>query len=584
MKLTLLCAFFWLSLTGFSQDNEKSFLQKAKSDLIRDFNNGRNEFWIVFKEQADVSEAKNLKTKKEKGEYVFQKLTETARRVQAPFISLLNNKGVDFQAFWIANAISIKGDIALAKELSAYPEVKELLPNTRFRVEEPIDPSYENVARQDATSVYAIEWGLTKVNAPQVWAMGYKGQGVVVGGQDTGYEFDNLCLETQYRGYTGFNPDHNFNWHDAIHTTGSNCGANSPMPCDDNNHGTHTMGTMVGDDGAGNQIGMAPMAKWIGARNMNAGVGTPSTYNECWQWFLAPTDLNNQNPTPSKAPDVINNSWGCDAAEGCNSTNYSTMETAISNLRAAGVVVVCSAGNDGPNCNTVNGPPAHFDESFTVGSTTSSDAISSFSSRGNVNVDGSNRIKPDVCAPGSNIRSCIPGGSFASYSGTSMAGPHVVGAVALLISAKPSLAGQVDTIESILEKTAVHITSTQTCNGTAPSVYPNNTVGYGRINILAAVNYALSSTTSIDNANPVSKGITVYPTPAIDDLFAIIENAKDVVSQVEIFNPTGQLVLNESILMNYHSLDIPIHALNGGVYMYSIKTGDRTYNGKFIKK
>lgn len=168
----------------FAQDNNKVFLEKAKPELIRDFNNGRNEFWIVFHEQADVSGAKQLRTKEEKGQFVFDKLTQTAAATQAPFISLLDSKNVKYQAFWIANAISIEGDIELAKELSAYPEIKELLPNTRFRALEPIDPVFENGAKKDATMV-AIEWGVNKIKAPQVWALGFKGQGVVVGGQDT---------------------------------------------------------------------------------------------------------------------------------------------------------------------------------------------------------------------------------------------------------------------------------------------------------------------------------------------------------------------------------------------------------------
>jgi serine protease AprX len=575
---------FLTSLSAFAiaQNNEKAFLAKAKPDLISDFNNGKNEFWIMFNEQADVSDAKFLNTKEEKGEYVYKKLTETANKVQPSFHSLLDKKNVAYQTFWIVNAIYVKGGIELAKEIAAYPEVKELLPNVIMHGEKIVNATTEErIAKPDATSVSAIEWGLTKVKAPSVWALGYKGQGVVVSGEDTGYDWTHAAIKKAYRGWNGTTADHNYNWHDAVHSGGGTCGADSKQPCDDQEHGTHTMGTMVGDDGAGHQIGMAPSARWIGCRNMNVNIGTPASYIECFQWLLSPTDLNNQNATPSKAPHVINNSWGCDASEGCNTSNFSNMEKVVNNLVAAGIVVVVSAGNSGSGCNTINTPAAIYEKSFVVGSTTSSDAMSNFSSRGNVSIDGSNRIKPDVCAPGSGINSSVPGGSYQSMDGTSMAGPHVAGAVALLISAAPGLAGKVDSIERILEKTAVRITTSQTCNGTSPTTFPNNTVGHGRIDILAAVNYVLLLGT--DNYAS-SKGIVVYPSPATDKLFAIIENVKDKVISASIYNTTGQVVFNNTILQNNQTLEIPVSSLPAGVYMYSINAEGLIHNGKFVKE
>ncbi len=205
------------------------------------------------------------------------------------------------------------------------------------------------------------------MHAPDVWAQGFTGQGAVVGGQDTGYQWDHPALINQYRGWNGTTADHNYNWHDAIHSGGGVCGANSPEPCDDSGHGTHTMGTMVGDDGAGNQIGMAPGARWIGCRNMDQGNGTPATYSECYQWFIAPTDLNDLNPDPSKAPDVINNSWSCPLSEGCTDPNVLLAD--VEAVRAAGILTVHSAGNSGPTCSTVDTPAAIYDASFTVGAT-----------------------------------------------------------------------------------------------------------------------------------------------------------------------------------------------------------------------
>jgi subtilisin family serine protease len=246
------------------------------------------------------------------------------------------------------------------------------------------------------------------------------------------------------------------------------------------------MGTMVGDDGAGNQIGMAPGAKWIGCRNMERGWGTPATYTECFQWFLAPTDLNGQNPDPSKAPDVINNSWYCPPEEGC--ADPLILQSVVENVRAAGIVVVFAAGNSGPGCSSIDAPGAMYDASFTVGATDSGDNIAGFSSCGPVTVDGSNRLKPDVSAPGVNIRSSVPGNGYAGgWSGTSMAAPHVVGAVALLISAHPELKGQVDGIERIIEYTAVPRTNSQSCGDVPGTEIPNNTYGWGRVDALAAL-------------------------------------------------------------------------------------------------
>ena len=200
----------------------------------------------------------------------------------------------------------------------------------------------------------------------------------MVGGQDTGYDWDHPGLINQYRGWNGGSADHNYNWHDAIHSGGGVCGPDSPEPCDDHGHGTHTMGTMVGDDGGTNQVGMAPGARWIGCRNMDQGNGTPTTYSECYQWFIAPTDLNNLNPNPAMAPDAINNSWSCPPSEGCTDPNI--LLAVVNNVRAAGIFTSHSAGNEGSACSTVANPAAIYDASYSVGSTTSTDAISSFSS------------------------------------------------------------------------------------------------------------------------------------------------------------------------------------------------------------
>ena len=466
------------------------------------------EFLVFLHEQADVHGAAELRTKIERGQFVFRQLTATAQRTQAPVVETLKARGLPHRSFWIANMIWARGDLAAVQALGQRTDVATLVASGSVRVPQP----QSGAASKNALAAPAIEWNLTKVHAPSVWALGFTGQGVVVGGQDTGYQWNHPALVSHYRGWDGTNANHNYNWHDAIHglnahNSGANpCGYNATTPCDDDRHGTHTMGTMVGDDGLGNQIGLAPGAKWIGCRNMERGWGTPATYAECFQWFLAPTDLNDQNPDPAKAPDVINNSWGCPTEEGC--VDPQVLRTVVENVRAAGIVVVVSAGNSGSSgCGSVSDPAPIYDASFSVGATDSGDNIASFSSRGPVTVDGSNRPKPDISAPGVNIRSSVPGNGYAGgWNGTSMAGPHVAGVVALLLSAHPELKGQVDVIERLLELTAVPRTNSETCGGVPGTQVPNNTYGWGRVDALAALGLQDSDGDGVSDYDEVLAG------------------------------------------------------------------------------
>jgi serine protease AprX len=451
------------------------------------------EFLIFLTEQADLSPAESLKTKEEKGEFVFQTLIETANRSQASLVQVLERQGANYRPYWVANMIWVRGEAALVQEMALRPDVLRVYANPMAQASV-LDTEYTPVSQ---TAPQSVLWNVSQVGAPIVWAYGYTGQGVVIGGQDTGYEWTHPALINQYRGWDGENADHDFNWHDAIHANdpktppGNPCGFDSAEPCDDHNHGTHTMGTMVGDDLDGNQIGVAPRASWIGCRNMEQGWGTPASYSECFEWFIAPYPVGSDSSAgdPGKAPHVINNSWGCPPEEGCTDPNI--MLTVVENVRAAGIVIVSSAGNSGPACSTILDPAAIYDAVFTVGATNAQGQIASFSSRGPVNIDGSGRIKPDVTAPGVGILSSIRGGSYLAFNGTSMAAPHVTGVIALLISANPGLAGQVDEIEALVRRSATHLTSGETCGGIQGVEIPNNTYGWGGVNAWAAVSEPL---------------------------------------------------------------------------------------------
>jgi uncharacterized repeat protein (TIGR01451 family) len=434
---------------------------------------------------------------------VVERLRQVAARSQAGLRALLDRRGADYRSFYVINALLVTGDRALALELAARPEVERIEANPQVRLELP--PSQPSLRPGE---ISGIEWNVLRVNADDVWAAGYTGQGVVVAGQDTGYDWDHPALVNSYRGWNGIGATHDYNWHDAIHSGGGGCGADSPVPCDDGDHGTHTMGTIVGDDGGSNQIGVAPGARWIGCRNMNVGWGTPATYIVCFEFFLAPYPVGGDpvaDGRPDLAPHVINNSWTCPSEEGCS---WDTLQDVVETVRAAGILVVASAGNAGSGCSTVQDPIAIYEAAFSVGATNSSDGIASFSSRGPVMVDSSGRRKPDVSAPGVSVRSCVPGSGYSSKQGTSMAGPHVVGVAALLWSAAPDLMGNVTATERIIEQTARPRTTSQGCGGDASDQVPNNVYGWGIVDAYAAVRQVLGPVVVAKRASFPVRGST----------------------------------------------------------------------------
>ena len=438
---------------------------------------------------------------------MFRQLTAAANETQPAVRQALQSFGTEFRSFWVTNAIWAKGDLAVVQAIALRPEVAYVFESGGGSLSLPVQEriSEAPISRETATTAtpdLAPEPGLLKVNADDVWALGVLGQGVVVAGSDTGVAWQHAAVKKQYRGWNEATQtaNHSYNWHDAIHNPNTPCGPDTLEPCDDDEilgggHGTHTVGTMVGDDGGSNRIGMAPEAQWIACRNMNNGVGAIPMYLECMQWFLAPTDINGQNPDPAKAPHVINNSWGC--VEGCPPP---ALQDTLRASRSAGIFYAVSAGNDGGEgpvfvCNTIYHPLARYPEAFTVGATNyTTDAIAPFSSRGSVLGDPTaptGLIKPNITAPGVSIRSALRDGSYGSLSGTSMAGPHVAGLVALLLSANPKLEGLINRLEDIIEQTAVRKTTTEGCGLDSPTAVPNNTFGWGRIDALAAVLEAL---------------------------------------------------------------------------------------------
>jgi serine protease AprX len=476
---------------------------------------GMAEVLVLFRDQADLSGAASLPTKEAKGRYVYQALWAVAKASQRDLRASLDTQGVAYQHFYLVNALKLRADSTLVRSLAGRSDVSRIVLNPRVAlssVESARSSGQDDVGTLQELAAggrrltAGIEPNLIRVNADDAWALGYTGQGMVVAGQDTGYDWDHPALRNQYRGWNGSTVDHDYNWHDAIHSGGGVCGADSPEPCDDYGHGTHTMGTIVGDDGGSNRIGMAPGARWIGCRNMDVGYGTPATYIECFEFILAPYPVNGTpaQGDPALAPDVVNNSWSCPPSEGCDA---GTLEAAVGALRQAGIVVVVSAGNYGSACETVTNPPAIYQQAFSVGAFNhATNLIAGFSSRGPVTYSGETYIKPDIAAPGVNIRSSLPGSGYGFMQGTSMAAPHVAGAVALLLSAAPAYAGNVDAIEHTLMGSAEPKTSTQGCGGDSSTDVPNNVWGWGILDVLTAVESGVvqGTVTNAGNALPIA--------------------------------------------------------------------------------
>ncbi|MEV4467309.1 S8 family serine peptidase [Micromonospora echinofusca] len=449
-----------LAATGSGAQASPS--DKIRPELTKELQ-GKTEgdFWIRFKDRADLGEAAAIKDWAKRGTAVADALKKTAANSQSKIRAELDGSGTKYETFWATNAIKVSGgSLTMAQSFAAHAEVEGLYAPVAYEVPEVTKGT-------DEKTVNALEWGIANINADDVWSQyGVKGAGITVANIDTGVQFNHPALVNSYRGNNGDGTfDHNYNWFRAA----GSCAA----PCDTNGHGTHTMGTMAGADGA-NQIGVAPEVKWIAA---NGCCPSDAALVTSGQWMLEPTDLNGQNPDASKRPNIINNSWGTTLP-----SNDPFMEDVTLAWTASGIFGVWSNGNSGSACQT-SGSPGSLVSNYSAGAYDVNNNIASFSSRG---AGQNGEIKPNIAAPGVNVRSSIPGSGYASYNGTSMAAPHLAGAIALLWSAAPALVGDVTATRALLDNSAIDKADAQ-CGGTADD---NNVFGEGRLDALALLNGA----------------------------------------------------------------------------------------------
>ena len=402
-------------------------------------------------------------------------LHEVADRSQVGLrtrLAVLRRSGLVQRAvpLWIMNAIAVTAPAGIIRELAARPEVAAIVNDAIIQAP---------ASRESAAVGAPIEPNIARIGAPALWAAGFTGQGVVVASVDTGVDLSSPDLAASWRGGAD-------SWYDPY-------GQHPTTPTDRSGHGTSTMGVIVGGSATGTQIGVAPGARWIAAKAFNdAGLATTSGLHLAYQWLLDPDG----NPSTPDAPDVVNDSWVI-SSPGC-SLDFAPDLAA---LTAAGILPVFAAGNFGPGANT-DASPANNPGAFAVGSTDNTDVAASFSSRGPTSCGRPSAATfPDLVAPGVAVNTTDLYGLTTTTSGTSISAPHVTGAIALLLSAFPSL-----TIE---QQRAALVAGAADLGPAGPDA----TFGAGRLDVAAS--YAWlgggGSVPPTNSTGPVTSGLIVNP-------------------------------------------------------------------------
>jgi subtilisin family serine protease len=424
-------------------------------------------------------------TRQERHRRVVAALRSEAQASQAPIVADLDRLAAlgeveSYKAYWIANVVVVRATRAGFEELAGRPDVASIDPAPEI-VLDPVERSTSPAVSDRAGSPMGSRGigsaqGLRAINAPRVWReLGVNGSGAVIGILDTGTDGNHPALRNGWRGNHG-NPWQEC-WHDVV--------GSSTYPNDDaSGHGTHVAGTTSGIGVAtGDTIGVAWGAQWIAANLLREGLGSEFLMDlfDCFQWFIDP---DGDPGTIDDVPDVVLSAWGVNESLGfpdCDSSWWPLIDA----CEAAGIVMVWAAGGDGPGAGTIRSPADRATTVYNAFSVGAVDAahyespyvVTSFSSRGpsGCSVPAPLNIKPEVVAPGVDIYSSYPGGSYQVWSGTAMASAHVAGAVALLRAADPDL--EVDAIKEILMATAR--------DGGAPG--EDNSYGWGTIDAYAAV-------------------------------------------------------------------------------------------------
>ena len=430
-----------------SKATSAAVTERAVLDALAD---NKNPAVIVrFRGKADLSAAPGIADREAQGEYVYAALTQFAANAQRRTLQAirtshpLNEADGSMRVLWIANAIAIESlSESMLAELEASPDVERIQLQDLIPQPKPVDEI------SLTPGLDAIISSLTRIKVPEVWTLGYKGAGIVMANIDTGVRHDHEAWSANTAATVSVGVyDHAFNWFDPYQHVAS--------PRFTGDHGSHTMGTMIGDNGTTEQIGAAPDAKWINCLGFGATGGAASTAGllACGQWMIAPTHPNGDPATanPAKRPHIVSNSWSA-----CAASHDDYYDSMIEAWTAAGIQSLFSNGNN-TNCGYPTNPPlatvgspASSGKALAVGSTgTTNGAYANHSNKG-PSTDlspglphyaenfGYADLKPNLVAPGVGIRSAIATGTaaYASYNGTSMSTPMVAGVIGLMWQAR----------------------------------------------------------------------------------------------------------------------------------------------------
>jgi len=512
---------------------------------------------VTLHDQADLSSIPGA-SRAARLNGVIRALQSKAEASQKQIVAFLKSreaqgKVADFTPFWILNAVSVTATADVIQELAERSDVASITSD-----DIPVVPS-----------AWPPEPNVAAINASDVWTLGYSGQGVVVASLDSGVDVNHPDLTGNWRG--GSN-----SWFDPYNQ-------HPTSPIDLTGHGTGTMGVVVGGDAGGTSIGVAPGAQWIAARIFDdRGKAKTSAIHAAFQWLLDPDG----DPTTADAPNVVNNSWSYSPGSGCNLAFQLDLQA----LRAVGIVPIFAAGNFGPSDST-SVSPANYPESLAVGAVDANDDLYASSGRGPSDCGEASTVYPEIVAPGVNIRTTQRFGLYQNATGTSLAAPHVAGALALLLSFDPDLTASEQ--EAALIDSAVDLG--------APG--PDNQFGYGRLDALAAYQ-GLSggppptTTTTLpasDAVGPITEFPTLAPNPSNGTVDVLLHATGDdtgtggsVITASEYFiaapGPDGSgAALTVEVPASVSGLDaaIPaviVNALSEGIHVLSIHSQDAAGN------
>lgn len=492
MREVLLVSMFMLSgLSASAQPVNR--IDPALAEILTPMNESDlTRVIIVMDDQIDLNamhEAfkKRRATKAERHYEVVTALQAKAAETQGAILNDLSARRavghVEFmESKWIVNMVYATATKQVIIALASRDDVGMIYHDGQLLLDAPVDSSPAS-----QLSPGSAEPNLRAINAHKLWDLGITGEGTIVMNIDTGVNGAHPALSARWRGnQPGVSWYHA--WFDQKIPP-------SPVPVDygSTKHGSHTMGIMTGRDPAtADTIGVAPNALWIASPTIDVGFSPSTSYTlNAFQWAADPDSNVN---TSDDVPDVISNSYQDPNVSSTECSGAAGYWAVVDALEAIGSAVAWSAGNAGPGVSTITTPKNRITSNvnfFAVGNLNTSTAqpwvISSSSSRGPSRCDNLT-IKPEVCAPGSNIRSALTGTTYGNLSGTSMASPHVAGAIALLRSSNPALTGT--EIKEALYNTAVDY-------GT---VGEDNTYGKGFIDLWAAFQ-------TISVANPRIDGV-----------------------------------------------------------------------------